>query len=163
MQGISMGWLDWYPSNLPGQSIDVTDFPAGEYRLSIVVDPEDRLRELDDSDNTSSLQIYMDPATLRLEVLGEFDPAALSVDSLLPAEMGRGESMQVTITGSGFDPGSQVRFTGSGPLRVSDVVLENGSTLRATVTTGTGGPDRSRSYDLWVGDAVLPGALTVLP
>ena len=36
--GLSWGWMDIYGSDLPGQTIDVTDVPDGKYRLWVNVD-----------------------------------------------------------------------------------------------------------------------------
>ena len=77
VQGISAGWGDAYSAVLPGQSIDVTGFPAGTYRLTIQLDPLDQLRELDDGDNASAIRLLLDPASLSLSVLGADVPAAV--------------------------------------------------------------------------------------
>ena len=49
--GLSIGWSDWYPSSLEGQELDVTGLPDGRYCLRLTVDPRDRIRESDESDN----------------------------------------------------------------------------------------------------------------
>lgn len=49
--GISVGWLDLYGSSLPGQWIDVTDLEDGTYWLEVVIDPYERVRELNDDNN----------------------------------------------------------------------------------------------------------------
>jgi hypothetical protein len=163
-QGISVGWGDQYGANLSGQAIDVTGFPAGTYRLSIELDPFNQLREIDDDDNVSAVRLYMNPATLTVQVLGEEDPGAIvSIDSMTPEVMYKGETRAVTITGEGFDASLPVSFQGSGPPTISNLVFESGTILHATVTVGSGGPRRTRTFDLHVGPAVLPGALTVLP
>jgi lysyl oxidase len=54
IQGISVGWGDVYSSSLPGQWVDVTDVPDGDYCLVSTVDPANRLVESDDSDNAGS-------------------------------------------------------------------------------------------------------------
>lgn len=49
--GISVGWLDLYGRSLPGQWIDVTDLADGTYWLEVVIDPYERVRELNDDNN----------------------------------------------------------------------------------------------------------------
>lgn len=162
-QGISVGWGDEYHAGLPGQSIDVTGFPAGTYRLSMVVDPFNQLIEIDDNDNVASMLLFIDPETLTLRVVEEQNPGDLvRIDSLVPAVMNKGEVREVVISGEGFDAGLAVGFSGGGPA-VSNVIYESGNTIRATVTVGNGGPARIRTFDLKVGPAVLRDALTILP
>lgn len=166
VQGMSIGWGDTYGATLPGQEIEVTNFPAGTYRLTTTVDPENRLVEQDETDNTSAVRIYLDPAARTVQVLGEEDPGAnVVVGSLIPATIQAGQSVQVTISGEGFDSSLPVSFeNGSGPAPVvSDVYVESGNTIHAVVTVRSGGPRRVRTWDLRVGSAVLPGALTVFP
>jgi hypothetical protein len=52
-QGISIGWTDVYPAWLPSQWINVTDVQPGRYCLAVTVDPSNRLRESNDSNNTA--------------------------------------------------------------------------------------------------------------
>ncbi len=37
IQGISSGWGDWYYKQLPGQWVDVTDLPPGDYKLRVAI------------------------------------------------------------------------------------------------------------------------------
>jgi hypothetical protein len=165
VQGISVGWGDHYGPTLAGQAIDVTGFPAGTYRLSIEIDPLNQLLEIDDADNASAVRIYMDPAQLLVQVLGEDDPGAIvRIDSMVPAVMTKGETIAVVITGQGFDASLPVSFQGAGGApTLSNLVFESGTTIRAQMTARSGGPSRTRVYDLHVGPAVLPEALAVLP
>jgi hypothetical protein len=52
IQGISVGWGDEYPSDLPGQWIDLglEPLPDGEYALRLVADPWNRIVESPDRD-----------------------------------------------------------------------------------------------------------------
>jgi hypothetical protein len=52
VQGISVGWGDTYGSYLADQDIDVTNQPSGDYELTLVVDPSNKILESDDTDNT---------------------------------------------------------------------------------------------------------------
>jgi hypothetical protein len=87
------------------------------------------------------------------------------ISSLVPATIQAGNSLPVTISGEGFDSSLGVSFeNGSGPAPVvSNVHVESGNTIHAVVTVRSGGPRRVRTWDLRVGSAVLPGALTVFP
>jgi len=58
-QGISVGWGDAYKAHLEGQSIDITNLPAGRYDLVHIVNADRRLRESDYSDNAASLLIEL--------------------------------------------------------------------------------------------------------
>jgi hypothetical protein len=60
LQGMSVGWGDTYKYHLAGQEIDVTGLPAGDYNLSIEVDPKGRIVELDDTDNVATIRIRLD-------------------------------------------------------------------------------------------------------
>lgn len=50
--GISAGWRDVYPYELPDQYVEITDVPDGRYVLEIELDPDDVFVEEDDSNNT---------------------------------------------------------------------------------------------------------------
>jgi hypothetical protein len=52
-QGISPGWRDVYPGNLPGQSLSLRDLPDGEYALLVTVNPQRHLFESNYGDNRS--------------------------------------------------------------------------------------------------------------
>jgi subtilase family serine protease len=50
-QGISEGWVDTYDASLPGQELDITSVLDGNYILRTVLDPDDRLRESNETNN----------------------------------------------------------------------------------------------------------------
>ncbi len=52
-QGITVGWVDTYRSNIPGQSISVSDFPNGIYALRSTVNPDGIIYEMDQSNNSA--------------------------------------------------------------------------------------------------------------
>jgi hypothetical protein len=52
--GLSIGWADYYGSNLPGQELDVRGLPDGRYCLENEADPGARLDESDDGNNGES-------------------------------------------------------------------------------------------------------------
>ena len=55
--GISVGWADIYTNTLPGQWADLTGLADGEYWLETVIDPYDRILELNESNNTNMVKI----------------------------------------------------------------------------------------------------------
>lgn len=73
VQGMSVGWGDTYRYFLAGQELDVTEFESGTYRLSIEVDPNDNLVEIDDSeqDNTNSILIHLDVEAGTVQIVDE--------------------------------------------------------------------------------------------
>jgi hypothetical protein len=108
--------------------------------------------------------------------LGKFEyigggptPAPLSVTSIMPASMRVGTSVNVTISGTGFEPGLQVSFAGgqgSTPT-VSRVTVLSSTTVTATVSVGTAGPKKTRYWDVVVVNpngqkATLPRGFTVV-
>ncbi len=57
VQGISVGWRDIYSRTLDDQWIDVTNVPPGAYWLESVVDPDNRVLESDETNNTTRILI----------------------------------------------------------------------------------------------------------
>jgi hypothetical protein len=58
-QGISPGWSETYALDLPGQELEIGDLPDGDYVLITTIDPDNRLRESNDSNNTSRITIHL--------------------------------------------------------------------------------------------------------
>ncbi len=58
-QGIQAGWSDIYDSGLPGQWIDVTGLPVGDYDLEVTINPDHFLEEADYSNNTSIIPVTL--------------------------------------------------------------------------------------------------------
>lgn len=59
VQGMSVGWGDTYGYSLPGQAVDVTGLPDGDYTLTIEVDPKERITETNDADNISTVLLRL--------------------------------------------------------------------------------------------------------
>jgi hypothetical protein len=59
VQGISPGWADIYDRGLPGQSIEITNIPDGNYWLEVVVDPDNHLIEANETNNVDRIQISL--------------------------------------------------------------------------------------------------------
>lgn len=63
IQGISIGWADYYHRSLAGQWIDVTNVAAGTYWLESVVDPLDRIAESNENNNVTRIKITIGSAS----------------------------------------------------------------------------------------------------
>lgn len=97
--------------------------------------------------------------------------ADLTVSVISPDTMSSGSSVDITISGTGFQSGASISFSGgSGPApeASSIVVSADGLIMTANVFAKAGGPPRERYWDMTVtnpdGTSVtLEQALTVLP
>jgi hypothetical protein len=54
-EGISPGWRDYYPADLPFQWVDVSDVAPGRYRLGAEMDPDNFVIESNDANNGPAL------------------------------------------------------------------------------------------------------------
>ncbi|HZW03263.1 MAG TPA: lysyl oxidase family protein [Anaerolineaceae bacterium] len=68
-QGISVGWLDIYAWDTPGQDLDVSHLPDGLYVLKSTANPDGILQEADRDNNASVAYFYLQGS--RLVDLGE--------------------------------------------------------------------------------------------
>ncbi len=59
VQGLSVGWLDLYSKSLPGQNIDITDVPDGEYWLESEADPLNNVIESNEGNNITRIKIAL--------------------------------------------------------------------------------------------------------
>ena len=59
VQGISVGWADVYNKFLPDQWIDITGVPDNIYWLEVITDPQDRLRETDETNNVVRILVNL--------------------------------------------------------------------------------------------------------
>jgi hypothetical protein len=57
--GVSVGWYDYYWSELADQYIDLAGVPDGTYELVSIADGEDSLLEIDEEDNAASVIIEL--------------------------------------------------------------------------------------------------------
>jgi hypothetical protein len=55
--GISVGWADVYPLNFPGQYVEVTGLPDGQYWLEAEIDPNDVLQESNETNNITRVLV----------------------------------------------------------------------------------------------------------
>jgi lysyl oxidase len=59
-QGIDVGWADVYTWDLPGQYIDISTLPAGDYAVVIHVNPVLILQELSTANDVSFTPVHID-------------------------------------------------------------------------------------------------------
>jgi len=59
-QGISVGYEDLYDKSIPGQWIEVTQLPQGEYWLESEVDPDDNVLEINESNNIARVKVVVE-------------------------------------------------------------------------------------------------------
>ena len=94
----------------------------------------------------------------------------VSIDTIEPNFMFKGQSVDIMINGTGFVSGASITLTnGSGPTpAVSNVVVLDGNSITATITAKNGGPPRSSTWDVSItnldssNDVLVPG-FTVIP
>lgn len=173
-QGISVGWGDIYGSQIPGQSIDLSQLEDGQYQLIIEADPKNRLLETNEDDNISCVLLDISVTTRSVQVLnGETCDApssgggGVTVTGISPNVASEtGPAVDVVISGTGFADGMQVSFengTGSQPVASQVVVLDD-TTISASVSVKTKGrrnPDNV--WDVRVGTGVLKDGFTIVP
>jgi hypothetical protein len=71
LQGISVGWIDIYTYNTPGQIVDITRVLDGVYALQSTVDPDDYLWEVDDTNNAGV--VYFELMGRQVQILDRAD------------------------------------------------------------------------------------------
>ena len=59
IQGLSPGWDDVYQWYIPGQYIEVTGVPDGDYILQTLVDPDNKVVEANESNNCGSVRVRL--------------------------------------------------------------------------------------------------------
>ena len=72
-QGMSVGWTDEYNWFLPGQYVEVTGVPDGDYILDTTVDPTNHLVESDKTNNCGAVRVrlsHMGTPNAQAELLG---------------------------------------------------------------------------------------------
>lgn len=59
IQGLSAGWLNIQSKDLQAQYLDITGLPSGKYWLESEVDPSNRIRESDETNNAAKIEIFI--------------------------------------------------------------------------------------------------------
>ncbi len=91
-QGISVGWADVYPYTLPDQNFDVTDLPAGVYRIAFVLDPHLHLMETNRANNVGVSFVYINPPAGTMQVLAMGAPFATPLNKYPDGMLVRSEN-----------------------------------------------------------------------
>lgn len=92
--GISIGHADVYGSDLPGQWVEATGLPSGQYWLEVIADPYDRIQESDETNNITRALVTIDPGDYN-------DDGAVDAGDYVVWRSTLGEP--VTFPGSGAD------------------------------------------------------------
>lgn len=66
IQGISVGWYDEYSTTISGQELDITGIEDGTYAFKTIVDPDNRIIEKDEDNNTSISYIEIIKSSIRI-------------------------------------------------------------------------------------------------
>ncbi|MBI4424451.1 MAG: hypothetical protein HY554_12015 [Elusimicrobia bacterium] len=78
-EGISVGWADVYDKALADQDIDITGLADGTYWLEMETDPEGRLLESDEANNTTRIRIHLEGDRVAILPGGEPEPVPPAV------------------------------------------------------------------------------------
>lgn len=118
-----------------GETVSHTYGSDGTYTVTLTV--------TDDSDATDSES---------QEVSVSSSTGTLAVSDISPSSVTAGSSVDVTITGSGFESGADVVLeNGQGPTpSVSNTAVVDATEITATISTKSGGPNRDRVWDVRV-------------
>ena len=57
--GLSIGYLDFYPSSRLNQSLDITSVPPGNYTFQMQVDPDNDIQETNENNNVLTRPITL--------------------------------------------------------------------------------------------------------
>jgi hypothetical protein len=150
IQGISVGYADIYGSQLADQWIDVTGVPSGTYWLEVIADPDNRILEMDETNNTVRIQVTynnpLNPVANRAPVLAT------------PGDQNtvRGDLVNLSLTAS--DPDGN-------PLTFRALGLPTGLSINAATgaITGTVAANAAASYDTTIiaSDGTLDTSVTL--
>jgi lysyl oxidase len=167
VQGMSIGWGDSYRWYLEGQAIDLTGNPDGLYELTVTFDPENRLLETNDADNSACLLLSISVVNRTVQTVGACGATAggITISSVTPNSILVGTVVDVTIKGSNFTPGIAVGFeNGAGPTPVaSNVTVLDSNTIVATVSVKrNGGRSDDPIWDVRVGPTVFSNGFEVI-
>jgi hypothetical protein len=136
-QGISVGWADVYGQSLPDQWVDITKLKAGKYWLEVAVDPDNRVLESNETNNTVrikvSIQAQVKPRNDDFEQRTVVSGAAASVrGSNANASKQQGEPEHETIGGT------SVWYSWTAPSSGAFSISTAGSEIDTLLTVYTG-------------------------
>ena len=147
--------IDYVPSPIPTPNYLTGLFPDTYVQLQYEATPFDPLSGTFDFSNTVRQAV---------ELAGVNPLGAPQMFSVTPSEGYRGESVEVTITGSNFLGGANVEVSGSG-INVPQVTVEDPNTIKALFVIDISAPATARDVRVLNPhdqSAVLAGAFQVL-
>ncbi|MAE65573.1 MAG: hypothetical protein CMJ18_14995 [Phycisphaeraceae bacterium] len=110
VQGISRGWADIYSRGLENQYVNVSGVPNGIYHLEIIIDPENKLIEADETNNIRMRPVSVSVPGARIQgnvwtdVDGDGAIESIAGESPLP-----GQTIFVDTNGNGAVDGVEPR------------------------------------------------------
>jgi hypothetical protein len=122
VQGITPGWSDLYNFSLPGQWIDITGLSPGVYWLEAIVDPEDRVLESDETNNSLGRLVAVFPTGIPRDRYEDND----SFDAVLAREEGGPDSPNLGLL--------------EAPLEIVDLTMDDLTDFFAFRMERAGGP-----------------------
>jgi len=150
-QPITYSWTqagtDTVPVSLTGANTATPSFTAPESTANYDVNLT--LTVLDGTNNAQD--------SVLITVAADNDPpiVPITITGISPGSVQKGLSVNVIISGAGFENGASVTLSnGAGPTpTVSVDPNTDGTTINASITTTNGGPPRDRSWDVTVTNA----------
>jgi len=140
VQGMSVGWADVYSGTLMDQWIDVTDVPPGRYWLEASVDPENRVLELNESNNVA--RILVDLGGLAAPPNDNFANAVvltgISVGALGSNANATKEAGE-PVHGTANTGGASIWYRWTAPSNMTATISTEGSGFDTVLAVYTGG------------------------
>jgi hypothetical protein len=81
-EGISVGYYDVYSYFLPGQSIDITGVPPGDYWLVSTADPDNYVMETNEDNNSAAVEVTITGPVLLTKGSADCDGDVDTIDAL---------------------------------------------------------------------------------
>jgi Lysyl oxidase/CARDB len=114
--GLQAGYTDVYEPEVANQWVDVTGLPAGRYRLSISVDPENVVRESDEANNVVTWDLTLPMVTHALA------RQRLNIKRVAIVANGRAKTVAyATLSHRSVVTGTVFKMRGNRAMRVRDM------------------------------------------
>jgi hypothetical protein len=143
VQGLSVGWADVYSAGLQDQWVDVTEVPSGRYWLEAVVDPENNIKESNESNNAARILIdYVQPPRVTTAPANDHFSNAFLVTTIAASFLGHNTNATRELGEprhySENSGGRSVWWRWIAPTNMTAVITTDGSTLDTVLAVYTG-------------------------